>query len=154
MPITSSSLAVARGAGVQNQAFTPTAQDIPRNVVIIGTFNPSLAGGLTAETIYGPYSNAAQVGLAFGQGFMLHRLAVGVFTGAPSGGITVWCIPQAEVAGNAATSATFAITGPSTAAGTLAVYVDNIRYAITVASGDSAATIGTALAAAIAGLAR
>jgi hypothetical protein len=149
MPITSSSLAVARGAGVQNQAFTPTAQDIPRNVVIVGTFNPSLAGGLTAETIYGPYSNAAQVGLAFGQGFMLHRLAVGVFTGAPSGGITVWCIPQAEVGGAAATSATFAITGPSTAAGTLAVYVDNIRYAISVASGDSAATIGTALTAAI-----
>ena len=148
MPIQSSSLAVAVGAGVQNVAFTPSANDIPRNIVIIGTFNPSLAGSITAEVPVN-ISSAGQAALLYGAGYMIHRLALGVFAGLGSGGASVWAIPQAEVAGNAATSATFAITGPSTAAGTLAVYVDNIRYAISVTSGEAAADIGTALVAAI-----
>lgn len=150
MPITPSSLAVARGAGVNNQAFTPTAQDIPRNIVIIGTFNPSLAASITVETVYGPYSNAAQIGAVFGQGYMIHRLACGVFAGAPSGGVTVWVIPQAEVGGAVAgTHASgIVVSGPSTGAGTLAVYVDNIRYAISVTSGMTATQIADAIVAA------
>lgn len=149
MGLTSTSLAVAVGAGVQNTQFTPAANDIGRNIVIVGTFNPSLAGGITAETIYGPYSNAGAMALAFGAGYMLHRLGIGVFLGLAGGGANVYVIPQAEVAGAAATSSTFAITGPATAAGTLNVYVDNIKYAIAVASGDTAATVGTALTNAI-----
>jgi phage tail sheath gpL-like len=148
MPIQSSSLAVATGAGVQNTTFTPSANDIPRTIVIVGTFNPALAGGIVAEVPVN-ISSAGQAALLYGPGFMIHRLALGVFAGLGSGGATVWVIPQAEVAGAAATSTTFALTGPSTAAGTLAVYVDNIRYAIPVASGDAATATGTLLAAAI-----
>jgi len=150
MPILPSSEAVATGAGVYNQQFTPAANDIQRNIVIIGTFLPALAAGITVETVYGPYSNASQIATIFGNGTMLHRLAIAVFTGAPSGGPTVWVIPQAESTPTYATSATFVITGPASAAGTLAVYVDNIRYAVSVASGDSATTIGNNLAAAFA----
>jgi len=149
MPILSSSLAVARGAGVKNTSFTPVANDVARNIVIIGTFDPSLAGSITAETVYGPYSSPGAVALKFGAGFMLDRLAIGVFAGLGTGGAGVYVIPQAEVAGAAATSTGFAITGPSTAAGTLAIYVDGVRYSVSVASGDSAITIATAIAAAI-----
>ena len=108
MGITSGSLAVGVGAGVQNVQFTPSANDIPRNIVIIGTFNPALAGSITVETIYGPYSNAGQVALVFGAGWMLHRLAIGVFAGLGSGGANVWVIPQSET-GALATSASTVI---------------------------------------------
>ena len=149
MPITSTSLASGVGAGVFNVQFTPVANDIPRNIVIIGTFNPALAGSVTVETIYGPYSNAGQVALVFGAGWMVHRLALGVFAGLGSGGANVWVIPQSET-GTLATSASTVISGPATAAGTLNFYIDNIKYACPVASGDSATTIGTNLAALVA----
>jgi phage tail sheath gpL-like len=150
MPLSSTSLAAGQGGGVQNVQFTPSANDIPRNIVIIGTFNPALAGSITVETIYGPYSNAGQVALVFGAGWMLHRLAIGVFNGLGAGGANVWVIPQAEVAGAQATSSSTVISGPATAAGTLNFYIDNIKYACPVASGDSATTIGTNLAALVA----
>ena len=149
MGILSSSLAVGVGAGVQNVQFTPSANDIPRNIVIIGTFNPSLAGSVTANTVYGPYSNAGQVAIAFGAGYMLHRLAIGVFLGLASGGANVYVIPQSEVAGAAATSASTVISGTATAAGALNFYIGNIKYAVSVASGDLAATIGGNLVALI-----
>ena len=142
MPILSSSLAVAKGAGVNLQSNTPVANVIPRNIVIIGTFNPSLAAGITAETVYGPYASSSAIGTIFGNGYMIHRLAIGVFAGIGyNGGASVYVIPQAEVGGAAATSTTIAITGPATAAGSLNLYVDNIKYAVSVASGDSATTI-------------
>lgn len=142
MPLSLTSEAAAAGGGVQNTQFAPAVQDIQRNIVIVGTFNPALAAGLTAETAYGPYTSLTLIGQLFGSGYMIHRLATAIFAGLGAGGPQVWVIPQAEVGGAAATSSTFAITGPATAAGVLAVYVDNIRYAVTVNNGDSAATIG------------
>lgn len=148
MPIQPSSLAVAVGAGVQNAVFTPAANDIPRNIVVIGTFNPSLSP--TAE-VPRQISSPAEAGVLYGQGYMLARLLKAVFSGLGAGGATVWAIPQAEAGGAAAaTSNTFAITGPASAAGTLAFYVSAIRYAISVSSGMTATQIGDALVAAMA----
>lgn len=148
MPILPSSKARAVGAGAQLYPQTPSAVDIPHNVVIVGTFNPGL-GGVQAQTIYGPYTSAAAIGIVFGQGYMIHRLAVGLFAGMPSGGATVWVIPQSEVTGAAATSSTFAVSSPATGAGTLAVYVDAIRYAVSVGATDTAITIAGNIAAAL-----
>ncbi len=142
MPINPSSLAAADGAGVQNTQFTPAANDIPRNIVIVGTFNPALAAGITAEIAYGPYSSVTPIGATFGNGYMIHRLALALFSGLGSGGPAVWVIPQAEVAGAAATSNGFVVTGTASAAGTLALYVNNTRYAISVNSGDTPTVIG------------
>lgn len=154
MPILNSSLAVARGAGVKNTNMGGSGQDVARNIVIIGTYLSTISG-ITNETVYGPYSNAAQIGVVFGLGSMIHRLALGI-AAAGSGvfPVTVWVIPQAEAGGAAAaTSSTFAITGPATAAGTLSVYVAVLGsygvYKVTVNNGDANTTIATNLAAAI-----
>ena len=60
----------------------------------------------------------------------------------------LWCVPVPAGAGAAAAgSVTFA--GTPTASGLVAVYVGGRRYAISVAVGDTAAALATALAAAI-----
>ena len=151
MAFNSSSLAAGVGAGVQNVPRGVSGSDVPRNIVIVGTYLSSISG-ITNETIYGPYTGATAIGAVFGFGSMIHRLALSAFQS--NTGATVWVVPQAETVGSAAaTSASVVVTGPSTAAGTLAVYIDVLgsygRYAISVASGDSATTIGDALAAAI-----
>jgi hypothetical protein len=147
MPILDSSLAVAVGAGVNNVVLQPAAGVLSRNIVVIGTYNPTLNGTIT-DAVPQLVANDADASAKFGAGFMIHRLVKAAQAG-HKGVIPVWVIPQQEVAGAAATSSTFAITGPATAAGVFAAYVAGIRYAIPVALNDSAVTIGTALAAAI-----
>lgn len=61
-------------------------------------------------------------------------------------------IPYTDNAGGTVATGTFAFTGPATAAGTMYVTVGSNydhKYAITVTSGDTATTIGAAVAAAI-----
>ena len=147
MPILSSSLAAGVGAGVQNIQMSINATDITRNIVIIGTFNPALAGGITVDTmVYGPYTSPTPIAVTFGAGWMIDRLSRAVFSGLGAGGATVWVIPQTET-GALATSNTFVITGTATAAGTLACYVSGTLYAVPVASGDTPTVMGAALVA-------
>ncbi len=147
MPILTSSLAVAVGAGVQNVVLQPSANVLTRNLVLIGNYLAAKNGTITDNQPVQVADDAA-AGTLYGFGSILHRMVLAAKV-AMGQTVTMWCIPQQEPAGVAATSSTFALTGPSTAAGTLAFYVAGIRYAISVASGDSAVTTGTALAAAI-----
>lgn len=151
MGFTNSSLAAGIGAGAANVPAGKSGQDVPRNIVLVGTYLSSISG-INDETVYGPYTNDTQVGIVFGFGSMLHRLALATFNTRPTA--TVWCIPQAETVGaGAATSTTIAITGPATAAGTLAIYIDKIGsqgvYQVPVASGEANTAIADALAALI-----
>ena len=147
MPILTSSLAVAVGAGVQNVVLQPSANVLTRNIVLIGNYLAA-KNGLVTDNIPVQVADDGVAGTLYGFGSILHRMVLACKAGHGQT-VTMWCIPQQEPAGVAATSSTFAITGPATGGGTLAVYVAGIRYAVSVASGDSAATVGTALTAAI-----
>jgi phage tail sheath gpL-like len=147
MPILTSSLAVAVGAGVQNVVLQPSANVLTRNIVLIGNYLAAKNGTVT-DNIPVQVADDAVAGNLYGFGSILHRMVLACKAGHGQT-VTMWCIPQQEPAGVAATSSTFAITGPATAAGTLAIYVAGIRYPISVNSGDSAAMIGGNLVAAI-----
>jgi phage tail sheath gpL-like len=83
----------------------------------------------------------------FGVGSMLARMHEIYRQNDPFG--EVWCIALDDPGAGVAATGSFAITGTATKAGTLNAYVGSQRVQIGVASGDTAATLATALAAAI-----
>lgn len=83
----------------------------------------------------------------FGVGSMLARMHEIYRQNDPFG--EVWCIALDDPGAGVAATGSFAITGTATKAGTLNAYVGAQRVQIGVASGDTAATLATALAAAI-----
>ncbi|WP_303763511.1 phage tail sheath subtilisin-like domain-containing protein [Sphingobium yanoikuyae] len=63
--------------------------------------------------------------------------------------VELWAMPIADNAAGVAATGTITLTGPSTAAGTLALMIAGVRIPVGVASGASATTIATAIAAAV-----
>lgn len=61
----------------------------------------------------------------------------------------LWVLPVADDAGATAAAWTLTLTGPSTAAGTLSLYVAGTLVAVPLASGTSASSAATAVASAI-----
>jgi len=104
------------------------------------------AGSATADAPV-VVGSLAQAQTLFGIGSMLERMVATFFKNNQAA--ELWCLPVVEPsAGNAATGS-IALTGPSTAAGTLSVYIAGQRVQIAVAAAASATTIGAALATAI-----
>lgn len=144
MTIGPSSLAVGVGSTVQNVTFQPTAQNVPRKILIIGTYDPAKTGVVDEVPVL--ITSPEDAGDKFGFGFMIHRLAVPVNLG--SGGVETWVQPQAEAAGaQSAGDITFTATG--VVAGTVYLYIAGIAVPFTVATGDDATAVATACVAAI-----
>jgi phage tail sheath gpL-like len=110
--------------------------------VIIGH---KLSGG-TAPTGAMTNLGGADPNALFGQGSMLAAMAAYAREHDPLGDIRV--LPIAEPAGDPAV-ATIALTGPASASGTLVLYIEGERVSVPVASGASAASVASALTAAI-----
>lgn len=117
----------------------------PYKVLIMGQM---LAAGTATALVPVRITSAAQAQTLFGEGSHLHGMALAHF--ANNTMTETWVIPVADASGTQATGS-IAITGPATASGTLALYIAGRRIAIGVTSGDSATTIGDAIAAAING---
>jgi len=91
-------------------------------------------------------TSAAQASELFGPGSSLHLMARAWFT---ENTITeLWAAGFGNPSG-AEAEGTLVFTGPSTAAGTISLYIAGERLQIAVASGQTAAQIATAVAAAI-----
>ncbi|BAO88917.1 phage tail sheath subtilisin-like domain-containing protein [Caballeronia cordobensis] len=106
-----------------------------------------LAAGTATANVPQLVSSSDQAKTLFGVGSMLARMHAKYREGDSFG--EVWCIALDDPGAGAAATGSFAITGPATAAGTLNAYIGADRVQIAVASGDTAATLATALAAAI-----
>jgi phage tail sheath gpL-like len=107
-------------------------------------------GSATANTLV--KVSAADEGIAlFGQGSMLHRMLSKLFKNNKVQ--EVWCMPVADNGAGVTASGTLTVTGPSTAAGTLQLYIGGQNVSVAVASGDSANTIAAAINSAIGALA-
>jgi phage tail sheath gpL-like len=63
--------------------------------------------------------------------------------------VELWAMPIADNAAGVAATGTITITGPATAAGTLALMIAGVKVPVAVASAASANTIATAIAAAV-----
>jgi len=147
MTITASSLAAVNGATVKNEQFAVEAQVIPQKNVIIGTFDEATYANITPNVPIRVYS-AEEVGAKTGFGFMLHRLAKYLFK---PGTVETWIIPQLE-GGSDPDQATGSVdfsASTGVVAGEIAFYVAGERVAITTSAGQTADSIGSALAAAI-----
>jgi phage tail sheath gpL-like len=92
-------------------------------------------------------SNVDQVIALAGRGSMLHRQALAFFANNRFTDCYIGILAD-NGAGVAATGP-ITITGPATAAGTISLYLGGNRVAVSVASGDTAAAIATAISAAI-----
>ncbi len=104
------------------------------------------AGTGVADSLY-KVANVDQVITLAGRGSMLHRQALGWF--ASNKMTETWIGVLADNAGGVAATGTIVVSGPATAAGTIALYLGGERITIGVALGDVSTAIATAIGAAI-----
>lgn len=106
-----------------------------------------IAAGSAAANSLHKVTNADRVATLAGRGSMLHRQAIAWF--AENTTSPLWIAVLADDGAGVQASGTITVTGPATAAGTVALYVGGNRITVGVASGDSANAVATAIAAAI-----
>jgi phage tail sheath gpL-like len=93
-------------------------------------------------------SGVDQAAALFGAGSMLTAMVDAYRANDPTG--ELWCVPVADPVGSAKATGTVTFAGTPTATGTVAVYVGDRRYTVTITPTDTPTTMGAALAAAIA----
>jgi phage tail sheath gpL-like len=118
---------------------------IPTRVLLVGQ---KLAAGAQAPLVPVLITSGDQGEQFFGKGSHLASMiakfrAVNSFT-------PLWAIAQADAGAGVAATASVTITGPASAAGTLTLYIGGLRVRVAVAANDTANTMASALAAAIA----
>jgi phage tail sheath gpL-like len=129
MALDANSLAAAVGSSVDNVQFEPAANNVPRKILIIGTYLPAKTG-VVAEVPVNVLS-PEDAGDQFGFGSPVHRMAVQAFAGGQ--GIPVTIQPQAE--DGAATAATGEVDFAGTTgvlAGTLHMYLGGVYTPVAV----------------------
>lgn len=141
-----SSLAAGVFAAAKNKQFVSGAAVLPRKIILIGTYNPAL-NPLADEEKLVLVTSAAEVGAKFGQGFNLHRLAIGAFDG--SRGVETWVIPMDEAGGAVAAAGDVLFDGTATAAGVVNLYIGHDRVPVNIAKGDTSDNVATKVAAAV-----
>ena len=144
MPLSQSSQAAAVGVAVKNTQFISGAQNVPRKILIIGTYDPLLTE--TVDNVPVLITSPEDAGAKFGFGFMIHRLAVQVYAG--SQGVECWVVPQSET-GTAGIGDIDFVGSVATESGTLYLYIAGIPVPVTVVKADDEDAIATAVAAAI-----
>lgn len=138
MPLSANSLAAAVGAGAKNVKFLATALNIPRKILIIGTYDPAKTG--IADNVPALSGGPADAGNKYGFGSMIHRLAVAANEGAQ--GVETWIVPQAEAGGAVASTGDVDFIGSTaTESGTLFMYVAGYPCFIAVETGDTGVEI-------------
>ncbi len=143
MSLNPTSLAAVTGATVQNKTFSTGARNVPRKILLIGSYDP--AKTLVIDDIAIQIFSAADAGDQFGFGSMLHRMAIAAFIGGQ--GVPVFVVPQTE-AGTAA-EGTITLVPTTVEAGVLSLYIAGVSVPVTVVAGDDATAIGDAVTAAI-----
>ena len=145
MTLNATSLAAAVGASVKNVQYKPAANNVPRKIAIIGTFDP--AKTLVVENVPVRILSAEDAGDRFGFGSMLHRLAIQAFRG--SNGVETYAIPQEEASGASQATGTITFDATGALAGTVYMYIAGIAVPFNISDGASSDNIATAAVAAI-----
>jgi phage tail sheath gpL-like len=104
------------------------------------------AGSGTANAIV-KVSNVDQVIALAGRGSILHRQALAFFANNRFTDCYIGIL--SDNGAGVAAAGTLTVTGPATAAGTISLYVGGVRVPVSVASGDSANSIASAISTAI-----
>ena len=146
--ITSSSVAAAVGAGVENTVFQAEAAVMPRKGLIIATPLPAYADKVPIckpMLVLSPEDVADRTGA----GGMAHRLALAFFRGARNSVPTYLMLEEdPNFAQNATGKIAFTVDDPH-GEGILSLYVAGKAYKLPVLAADTAADIGDRVAATI-----
>lgn len=117
----------------------------PREIYVLGQYNSGKAPTnnqreriFTEESAWDKY----------GRGSLLARMLKHALN-LSNGEIPVYAIPMADDGSGVAATGSIAVTGTATAAGTVYLYIGGQRVLVSVASGDDADAVGTAIEAAI-----
>lgn len=106
-----------------------------------------LAAGTATADVAVAVTSKAQAKTLFGAGSMLYNMVKAWLDNNST--TELFVIPQADNGAGVAATATLAFAGPASGAGTINLYLAGKIYQVAVASGDTATTIGAAVAAAI-----
>lgn len=117
---------------------------LPNRLLVVGQ---KLAAGSAAALAPVVVAEAAQANALFGRGSMLARMVRAAKAADRYSELTV--IPLADLDAGTAATGTITATGPSTAAGTIALMIAGQRVPVTIASGTSANNTATAIGAAV-----
>lgn len=117
---------------------------LQNRVLIIGQ---KLAAGTASTLTVQPVASPGQAVGMFGRGSMLARM-VAAFRKVDKVS-PLFVVALDDAGGSTAASGTITVTGPATAAGSIALMVAGVAVPVTVPSAASAATIATAIGAAI-----
>lgn len=146
MALDTNSKAAAVGSSVDNVQFQPAAENVPRKVLIIGSYDP--AKTLVVDEVPVQVLSSDDAGDQFGFGFMVHRLSEKVFAGGQ--GIPVYIQPQSEDGGAVAATGDVDFNGASgILAGTLHMYIGGDYVPVAITDAMTAANVATAAVAAI-----
>lgn len=129
---------------IDNSKAVKGLPSMNRRVLFIG--NKLAAGTAVAGALYRINAGAEAAGL-FGRGSVLHEMLVAARNANKTSDF--WAIGLADDAGGTAATHTLTVTGPATAAGTVALYINGTKLNVGVASADTATDIADAITAAV-----
>lgn len=119
-------------------------QLIPRKILVLGQYN---SGKAPTNNVAQLIQNREDAWDRYGRGSLLSSMIETVLAGSST--VPVYALPLANSGTGVAATGTFAITGPATANGQIAVYVAGRRIVVGVANTESATVIGGNVEAAI-----
>lgn len=114
---------------------------IPQRALLIGQATSSVPAALRYAT------TADDVAAFAGAGSVIARMMAAYRANDPVG--EVWILPIQDNASGVAATQTITVSGPASAAGSIALYIGGQLVSVAVASGDSANSIASAINAAI-----
>ncbi|NOG69812.1 phage tail sheath subtilisin-like domain-containing protein [Roseicella sp. DB1501] len=135
---------LAPGVYFDVDATNANAGTAPQRTLVIGQMLASVTATAGVPFLVTSYAAARTAG---GAGSMLSLMLQQYRKSDPTG--EVWCLPVSDNGSGTNASIAVTISGTSTAAGTLNLYVCGTNVQVGVASGATAATVATATAAAI-----
>jgi phage tail sheath gpL-like len=141
------SQAAVVGAGANNTQFQPAAENVPRQILIIATYDP--AKTTIVDEVPVQVLSPEDAGDRFGFGFMAHRLALRAFE--TSQGIPAFIQPQSEAGGAVEATGEVDFAGSTgVEAGTLYFWIAGYPLAsVAVTAGMTVENLADALVAAI-----
>ncbi len=129
MSLDVNSKAAAVGSSVSNVQFVPAAENVPRKILIIATYDPTKTS--VVDEVPVQVLSPEHAGDLFGFGFPAHRLAVQASIGGQ--GIPTWVQPQSEAGGAVVADGEVDFTGTTgVLPGTLHMYLGGVYVPVAV----------------------
>lgn len=141
------SLAAAIGVGVENVQVTPVAETLQRRILMYGLADPDLEGiSFEYQKLY-RVSSPEEVGLKFGYGFELYRIARWLYKS--SGGVETWAIASPEDSTPVQATGAIQVMASGVLSGILHLYISGEYVPVLVNDDDTSEDIENAIVAAL-----